>query len=364
MKGKEYISIMQNDESPLLESNALITLAKKYFYNDEKRKNMQSAVFQYIGKHAAEYKSVSLNSLAVETKVKVLYQPSHKGDLNYYITQIPNEILNPFFVSVEEQCSPPKGYISERDQKNEDYFKAMREALDFVVSTAAEPLTNDYIKQVHIKAACQCKPLVGLRGLFSEGGFYDIPVEPGQYHQSKGVEVKDNCVTPLGLLEINTDFESFDGSKYCPLFLTTRTPLMGCGSSVNEILKDYASELGNPLPLAQLKAIVKMCRSLERLHPFLDGNTRTFGLILNRELVNHGFKPAILDNPRRFDGHTLDESVIEVIAGMENFDYFIKNRTLVNCPRMDRSIFKVPESEDNNPNRNNYYSYISSLFMK
>ena len=47
--------------------------------------------------------------------------------------------------------------------------------------------------------------------------------------------------------------------------------------------------------------------SLERIHPFLDFNCRTFAVfLLNKELIRRNMSPSIMEDPNIFDYKTID----------------------------------------------------------
>lgn len=69
-----------------------------------------------------------------------------------------------------------------------------------------------------------------------------------------------------------------------------------------------------------IRIIIRLVKSLERLHPYRDGNCRSFGLItLNRELVRKGLPMSILDDPNQFDGFSEDELFKKVIEGQKRY---------------------------------------------
>ena len=71
---------------------------------------------------------------------------------------------------------------------------------------------------------------------------------------------------------------------------------------------------------SKLYTICRLIATLERIHPFGDGNCRTICVILlNMLLIENGFSFAILNDPNVFDGYSIQELVNEVIRGMENF---------------------------------------------
>ena len=49
---------------------------------------------------------------------------------------------------------------------------------------------------------------------------------------------------------------------------------------------------------------------LERIHPFLDFNCRTFAVfMLNKELLRRGMSISITEDPNNFDYMTIEEGV-------------------------------------------------------
>lgn len=58
-----------------------------------------------------------------------------------------------------------------------------------------------------------------------------------------------------------------------------------------------------------------------------------YTLLMNRELIRHGFSPAIFDNPNGFDGLAPDEALSELIRGMKNFQYIKKAPHTIRCER-------------------------------
>lgn len=70
----------------------------------------------------------------------------------------------------------------------------------------------------------------------------------------------------------------------------------------------------------KLDAIIEMVSELEKRHLFRDGNIRTCVLLtLNRELIQNGFTPVILDDPNRFDMHSRAELKSDIKKGMARY---------------------------------------------
>jgi prophage maintenance system killer protein len=99
------------------------------------------------------------------------------------------------------------------------------------------------------------------------------------------------------------------------------------GSNVTNIMasrmKQYIANynlsiIEEKTPYENLKLIVSFIQNCERLHPFFDGNTRTFSMLLmNYLLIQNGFPLTIRDNPNCSYAHTLDQLCEDVMKGME-----------------------------------------------
>lgn len=107
-------------------------------------------------------------------------------------------------------------------------------------------------------------------------------------------------------------------------------------------------------PIMKLMAIINFIQSCEQLHPFRDGNCRTFCmLLLNHLLMKNGFPPAILDDPNKFDLCGRNELLHLVLDGMQN------TLTLINTGSLYKvstdKVLRYLETED-------YLAPISSYF--
>ncbi|MCB1827452.1 MAG: Fic family protein [Coxiellaceae bacterium] len=90
---------------------------------------------------------------------------------------------------------------------------------------------------------------------------------------------------------------------------------------VNHIIQSYNAGLDDSelKDDALLRHIVKHIQALEQLHPFPDGNNRTFiNLLLVRLLVQHGFGIPTFYEPNAFDAHSVDECVTIVKESIQN----------------------------------------------
>ena len=91
---------------------------------------------------------------------------------------------------------------------------------------------------------------------------------------------------------------------------------------INKIIERYNTK-NNADSLSEenrLDNILELSRDLERVHPYMDFNCRTFNvLILNRELIKNGFAPCIMEDPNVFDYKNLTDLRALVIDGQQNF---------------------------------------------
>jgi hypothetical protein len=66
---------------------------------------------------------------------------------------------------------------------------------------------------------------------------------------------------------------------------------------------------------AWLAAVVRLCRTLELLHLFPDGNGRTiYGLLLQKLLIERGRGPIVLETPCTFDGYYSTPEMAAIVA--------------------------------------------------
>lgn len=72
-------------------------------------------------------------------------------------------------------------------------------------------------------------------------------------------------------------------------------------------------------PIDKLRSIISCIRDCEQLHPFWDGNCRTFCMIKFYDLLRaNNFPIPIQYDPNRFNGFSIDEILDDVLQGMED----------------------------------------------
>lgn len=76
----------------------------------------------------------------------------------------------------------------------------------------------------------------------------------------------------------------------------------------NKFFNAFYAEIANAAsPDDKLTAIAKLQQRLEWLHPVKDGTARTSTALMNKNLTDHGFHPAILDYPHVSSCYTLEQ---------------------------------------------------------
>ncbi len=107
----------------------------------------------------------------------------------------------------------------------------------------------------------------------------------------------------------------------------------------------------------KLEIIALVPREMELLHPFPDGNSRTFSCItLTHLLLYHGFTPAILENPNLDNEVSLSQWVKEVERGMD------RTKELLATP--NKRIFDYSILDMENRDRDKFLAMAAELINK
>ncbi|MGB5791611.1 Mur ligase family protein [Poseidonibacter sp.] len=128
-------------------------------------------------------------------------------------------------------------------------------------------------------------------------------------------------------------------------------------TKMEEIVKRYNDNINIALNDEQkLRAIALIVRELELLHPFSDGNCRTFaGVLLNQLLIYNGFHPSMPYNPNLDGEYSLSQWIDEIKKGIEFTKVLLENP---NAKVYDYSINDMSKE-----NQDKFLS-ISSEFIK
>lgn len=316
----------------------------------------------------------------------------------------PSEIWR-FYIDGYRQLTPEgieKG-ISLFDVAEPGYMRAMLDAHEYMMQTFELPLTPQLIVDFHKKALGRVENTANRNlkkfrdkknadfGLLLNEGEHDLRKKGNVSHRglNEFLTSMQNQPNPLACYIIFSDI-STGGSTFDDQILQKALAIQdqqGIASAVNflekniiaghanffvtemtheeiqykvtELINHYQYKIQQALnDDEKLEAIIILIQSIERLHPFLDGNCRTFCmLLLNRELILNGFPPTMLDNPNRFDLFSINELKDEIRQGwkyanqykseISHFPSFkILCNLLANQPHMHQSLTLVKQISD------------------
>jgi Fic/DOC family len=126
--------------------------------------------------------------------------------------------------------------------------------------------------------------------------------------------------------KINDSYEYTPGDEFT---CCTNLPwtLLSPKEKTEQALVAYEADIQSAqTETEKLSAIARCCQTLEQIHPFEDGNARTFGILLvNRLLLKEGLNPAIIEDPNRFDGYSNAELIEEIRSGQAAFENLRKD---------------------------------------
>lgn len=95
---------------------------------------------------------------------------------------------------------------------------------------------------------------------------------------------------------------------------------------IARLLQRYEKNI-HDTPDDKLHHIVRLCQQLERLHPFGDGNCRTFGILLiNNLLTRNGLPLTMMEDPNFLDAYSLAECVAKVREGQAHVRQWARSR--------------------------------------
>ncbi len=228
---------------------------------------------------------------------------------------VTNKVGWRLFVDGTKQCAETAASYDEREP---GCLLAMAKAFTHAMHIVPEPLTFETIINLH--KLC----LEGVNKLNED----PLSVEPFR---------KSNDIVGFGLTEIgNEKTKTINGYRELCLYpdidkdytvRCNRVQAILYGEAlekrVKTILTNYEIVMNTKMSKEErLRQIVSLVALLERIHPFWDANCRTLCvMVLNKELVRHGFPLTILEDPNRFDCFSREELMNEVINGFKHYDY-------------------------------------------
>nr|MDT0250296.1 Fic family protein [Endozoicomonas sp.] len=93
----------------------------------------------------------------------------------------------------------------------------------------------------------------------------------------------------------------------------------------SEIVKEYIESYNTGISNCQtddkkIRVIAELCRNLEVIHWFADGNARTIGyLLVNQLLLSNGLSPSVIKDANYFDGWSVDQLASMICEGQQKF---------------------------------------------
>jgi len=236
------------------------------------------------------------------------WHSDHRGDFDFFYGDFPTlEVWRLLMDGSQQQQG--WGHYEAREK---GCINQLYKAFHLVKDTTSEPLSPEYFKAIHKI----CSENIICQWETKSGVYRDNPPQFG---------VSRNSMSFLGYLDHIQQFQTI-GSLTKHSGLSFNVVSLVETDNLDKTIKDYILEYEKKVaadmenPAAILRALILLCKKLVIIHPFSDCNGRLFcNLILNRELVRHGFSPTLLDDPNRIDGYTLNESLYELVKGMNSF---------------------------------------------
>lgn len=213
--------------------------------------------------------------------------------------------------------------LSHYEHRQPGATKAMANAFSYAIHTLPEDLSLLHLLEIHrlckknVKGLNECIKLH--QALPYRTLELDLDVDTTFGFGLSAIGHAKNA-TPTGYRELC--LAKHAGIDYWVEKGRIHTTLFGnmLNKRLNECIDEYHQVISEAkTPKEKLMAIIAFISHLERIHPFFDTNCRTLCVILfQRELLKHGFKIAILDNPNHFDGFSVDEMVTQVQLGFKS----------------------------------------------
>lgn len=258
-----------------------------------------------------------------------------------------------------------------RTEHEKGYMSSMFSGLNYVLATIDEPLSIEYLQELHDAAVSK-----SMRETLRGGVMKEEPIHERGYRETYGRYISVGLtgegvrrnVTLAGLRElrnrirngdnyfrilfqedipkVNMDVLSF-GEKPIPDDLDKKeisdeemynmiregknehdlyTIRFGCDpkemfNRLETIINEFNQSIADPgiSDDEKIKIIAICVQNILLTHPFLDGNGRTMSLLLNKLLLQHNLSPTIIENPTMIDAFSVAELCEEIKKGQDVF---------------------------------------------
>ena len=187
-----------------------------------------------------------------------------------------------------------------------NYATSMTAAMDRVSATLGQPLDVDSVESLHHLTSGHLRYGIDWR-TDKDGVMEDGISLPAEYAPS----------ADAASLSKEMSARVTGGGVYIK-------PLSMSPGEVQGALKALIKALRDSLSAARrdddvLTAIAAFSQGFARLHPFADNNTRTNMLLVNKLLVENGFTPAIVREPKHFYTETREAWKQRIVDGMKTW---------------------------------------------
>ncbi|KTD06919.1 Fic family protein [Legionella jamestowniensis] len=223
-------------------------------------------------------------------------------------------------------------------QSSPGYLKNASRALLFLLETINEPVTLEFIIQLHDIAYHENNDdYLGLKPFGSSGLAADAVSLEGirellakvKHRPKKDLSLcyyKDgdsNTIYKIDAESISAEeiLMNLETGFWDQLLIDRRSSIQDVVLEVNALLAQFHVSLSEAqTEQNQLESITTLIRELHQYHPFNDGNGRTFiFLLLNKLLIMNALSPSTVEKPERFSGYSIQELVEEIEKGQVNF---------------------------------------------
>ncbi len=229
------------------------------------------------------------------------------------------------------------------EEREPGYILAMTKALFWMRKTINTPLSIELIQCAHRVATQNVKGMLANSG----AGLFRGANDHLAYDIGVSISLRD-------LIHSLRDSKRFSEFK---LTLTNknymRYDLIAIESTqiankTQNILNQYKQNIVNAKNANNyLLAIATMICRLEKLHPFVDGNTRTFSmLLLNRELIRHGFSPCMLSDANVSSVCCPERLTNEIASGMLVFQQCLKGNFMEHGTNSTSDILNIYQNQN------------------
>src|SRR3990167_688180 len=217
------------------------------------------------------------------------------------------------------------------DAKEPGYCASMRSGFEYVQETLGQKFTSEEFKILHRK----CVETVG-NMVESESGTEYATHDLTAYHflpeyMTEDARKEAEEETLIYFEDAKGDFLHYLG-RFRPADSDGPSMIVSLKNArssecVDAFFAEYYAKIAEAKSEDdKLFAIAGLCRKLEILHAFTDGNQRTVAFaILTKLLIENGFSPTIIREPVMFDGYFSTRELVEAVK--EGMDYYKREWT-------------------------------------